>query len=160
MPNFQDFQRIFKTTKLERGLDDTPLTDDNIAELGRDIWDELLNDSESEHCFFTFAEYMEALRDSNLGFDYQLLADTNGRYTGCIWQTSTMKDNFDRFGGFLCIDAMKHGINKLLWPYTSITMYNEINSVCVACEAIICSERTESYNAMIQFVLKNCFELN
>ena len=29
---FQDFQRIFKTTKLERGLDDTPLTDDNIAE--------------------------------------------------------------------------------------------------------------------------------
>ena len=49
--NFQDFQRIFKTTKLDRGLDDTPLTDDNIAELGRDIWDELLNDSDSEHCF-------------------------------------------------------------------------------------------------------------
>ena len=39
--NFQDFPRIFKTTKLRR-LDDTPLTDDNIAELGRDIWDELL----------------------------------------------------------------------------------------------------------------------
>ena len=34
-------------------------------------------------------------------------------------------------------------------------MYNEINCVCVACEAIICSEREESYNAMIQFVLKN-----
>ena len=49
--NFQDFQRVFKTTKLDRGLDDTPLTDDNIAELRRDIWDELLNDSESEHCF-------------------------------------------------------------------------------------------------------------
>ena len=57
--NFQDFPRIFKTTKLRR-LDDTPLTDDNIAELGRDIWDELLNDSESEQCFFTFSEYMEA----------------------------------------------------------------------------------------------------
>ena len=121
----------------------------------RDIWDELLNDSESEHCFFTFAEYMEALRDSNVGFDYQLLADSNGRHTGCIWQTSTMKDNFDRFGGFLSIDAMKRGINKLLWPYMSITMYNEINCVCVACEAITCTEREESYNAMIQFVLKN-----
>ena len=66
-----------------------------------------------------------------------------------------MKDNFDRFGGFLSIDAMKRGINKLLWPYMSITMFNEINCVCVACEAIICSEREESYNAMIQFVLKN-----
>ena len=49
---FHDFQHIFKTTKLDRGLDDTSLTDDNIAELGRDIWDELLNDSKSEHCFF------------------------------------------------------------------------------------------------------------
>ena len=153
--NFQDFQRVFKTTKLERGLDDAPLSDDNIAELGRDIWDELLNDSESEQCFFTFAEYMEALRQSNIGFDYQLLQDTNGRYTGCIWQTATMKDNFDMFGGFLSIDAMKRGINKLLWPYMSITMFNELNSICVACEAIICSERDESYNAMIQFVLKN-----
>ena len=49
--------------------------------------------------FFTFYEYMEALRESNVGFDYQLLADTNGRYTGCIWQTSTKKGNFDKFGG-------------------------------------------------------------
>ena len=79
---------------------------------------------------------MEALRDSNSGFDYQLLEDTNGRYTGCIWQTSTMKEDFDSFGGFLSIDAMKCGINKLLWPYMYITLYNEINCVCVACEAI------------------------
>ena len=46
--------------------------------------------------------------------DSNIMADNNGRYTGCIWQTSTMKDNFDRFGGFLSIDAMKRGINKLL----------------------------------------------
>ena len=95
--NFQDFQQVFKTTKLDRGLDDTPLTDDNMAELGRDIWYELINDSESEHCFFTFAEYMEALQDSNVGLDYQLLADTDGRYIGCICQASIMKDNYDRF---------------------------------------------------------------
>ena len=153
--NFQDFQTVFKTTKIIKGLDDAPLTDDNIAELGRDTWDELLNDSETDHCFFTFAEYMQTLEDCNSGFDYQLLTDTNGRYTGCIWQTSTMKDNFDRFGGYLSIDAMKRGINKLLWPYMSITMFNEINSVCVGCEAIICSEREDAYKAMIQFVIKN-----
>ena len=33
-------------------------------------------------------------------------------------------------------------------------MYNEINCVCVVCDAIICLEREESYNVMIQFVLK------
>ena len=109
--NFQDSQQVFKTTKLDRWLDDTPLTDDNIAELGRDIWDELLNDSESEHCFFTFAEYMGVLRDCSIGFDYQLLTDSNGRHTGCVWQISTMKDNFDRFSGYLSIDALKRGIN-------------------------------------------------
>ena len=27
--SFQDFQQIFKTTKLDRGLDDTPLTEDS-----------------------------------------------------------------------------------------------------------------------------------
>ena len=50
--------------------------------------------------------------------------------------------------------VMKHGINKLLWPNMSITMYNEINSICVTCEAIICSEQEESYITLIQFVLK------
>ena len=98
---------------------------------------------------------MEALQDGNIDFNYQLLADTNGRCTGCIWQSSTMKDNFDRFGVFFSIDAMKRVINKLLWTYMSITMYNEIYHVCVACEAIICSEGEESYNTMIYFVFKN-----
>ena len=43
---------------------------------------------------------------------------------------------------------MKCGINKLLWPCVSITVYNEINCVCVAlCEAVICSEHKEVYNA-------------
>ena len=36
----------------------------------------------------------------------------------------------------------------------SITMYNEINYICVPCEAIICSEQEESYITLIQFVLK------
>lgn len=33
---------------------------------------------------------------------------------------------------------MKRDINKLLWPYMSITMYNEINSVCVYVIAADC----------------------
>ena len=37
----------------------------------------------------------------------------------------------------------------------SISMFNELNSVCVACEGIVCGERVEAYNAMLQFVLDN-----
>ena len=113
---FQDFQRIFKTTKLDRGLDDTPITDDNIAEPGRDIWDELLNNSESEHCFFIFSEYMEALRESNIGFDYQLLEDTDGRYTGCIWQTSNENIHVIVAYGFINQDCVT---NKFGLPHAT-----------------------------------------
>ena len=82
------------------------LTDDNIAELGKNIWDKLLNDSESEHCSCTFAEYIEVLQDSNVGFDYQLISDTKGGDTIYNWQTSTMKDNFDTYGGILSINTI------------------------------------------------------
>ena len=32
-------------------------------------------------------------------------------------------------------------------------MYNELNSVCIVCEDIVCGEQVEAYNAMVQFVL-------
>ena len=51
--------------------------------------------------------------------------------------------------------AMMRPINDMKWPYVSISMFNELNSVCVACEGIICGERVEAYNAMVQFVLDN-----
>ena len=52
-----------------------------------------------------------------------------------------MRDNFERFGGFVAVDAMKRGINNLDWPYMALTMYNELPMICVGCEGIIISER-------------------
>ena len=66
-----------------------------------------------------------------------------------------MRDNFDRFGGYVSMDAMMRPINDMKWPYVSISMFNELNPVCVACEGIVCGERVEAYNAMLTFVLEN-----
>ena len=66
-----------------------------------------------------------------------------------------MRDNFERFGGFFSTDAMLRPINEMEWPYMSISMYNELNSVCVACEGIFCGERVEAYKAMVDFILDN-----
>ena len=66
-----------------------------------------------------------------------------------------MRDNFKSFGGYTSIDAMMRPINDIKWLYVSISMFNELNSVCVACEGIVCGERVEAYNAMLQFVLDN-----
>ena len=34
-------------------------------------------------------------------------------------------------------------------------MYNGLNSLCVACEGIVCGERMEAYKAMIDFAVEN-----
>ena len=34
-------------------------------------------------------------------------------------------------------------------------MYNELNSVCVACKGIVYGERVEAYKGMVDFILDN-----
>ena len=66
-----------------------------------------------------------------------------------------MRDNFEQFGGYISINAMKRHINTLDCPYISVIMNNELNNVCLACEAILFSERIEGYKLVIQFILNN-----
>ena len=76
---------------------------------------------------------MKILHDANEVFEYELLIDYSATCTGCLWQTAIMRDNVDRFGGFFSLNAMWQGLNKFLWPCVYITMYNEIEQVCVGC---------------------------
>ena len=66
-----------------------------------------------------------------------------------------MRANFERFGGYISLDTMKRAINKWLWPYMSIVMYNELRKLCLGCEAIVCGEREDAYRFMIGFLIKN-----
>jgi len=152
---FQEFQHLFSSSKLEIGIDNLPITEDNIVEMSKEIWSDIINEKGySEKSFFTFTEFMRLMKKNHKGFEYRLLSNLKGEYTGCIWQTSVMRENFERFGGFISIDAMKRAINTNCWPYVSITMYNELERVCLGCEAILTSERNESYKAIIDFVLE------
>ena len=114
-----------------------------------------MNERSGGDTFCTFVEYMQLIAENNRGFQYQFLQNNTGTITGCVWQISVMRDNFERFGGYICIDAMKRHINTLDWPYISVVMNNELNNVCVACEAILYSERIEGYKSIIQFILDN-----
>ena len=66
-----------------------------------------------------------------------------------------MRDNFEQFGGFISLDTTKRAINKWLWLYMSVTMYNEMRMLCLGCEAITCGERVGAYEFMCQFLIKN-----
>ena len=115
----------------------------------------MMNEKSGGDTFCTFVEYMELIAENNKGFQYQFLQNNLGTITGCVWQTAVMRDNFDRFGAYICIDAMKRQINTLDWLYISVVMTNELNNVCVACEAILYTERIEGYKSIIQFILDN-----
>ena len=44
---------------------------------------------------------------------------------------------------------------KFLWLYVSVTMYNDMEQVCVGCEGIVCSKGDESYIAMTNFMISS-----
>ena len=51
--------------------------------------------------------------------------------------------------------TMMRGINKWLWPYMAIAMYNELNKVCIACEAIMIAKRSHAYAFLVIFLFEN-----
>ena len=153
--DFNDFQNFFSSSKLEIGVDNIPMSDDNIVAISKEVWTDIINEKGyDEKSFLTFVEFMKLLQESNQGFEYRLMKNLEGMYTGCVWQTATMRFNFERFGSFISIDAMNREINMMEWPYISVTMYNELDKVCLGCEAIMTAERHEAYSAIIDFMLE------
>lgn len=74
---------------------------------------------------------------------------------GILWMTATMRRQYELFGGYICLDMMKRGINKLLWPYAAVAMYDDKRNICIACEGILCGERYDMYEFMASFLHKN-----
>ena len=85
---FQDFQNIYKTSKLHAGIDDIPLSDDNIAQMGKDLWLDIMNDDNCEDSMITFKEYMLNLKDQNdtmLCYNLCLTIPIKGQYMTSMW---------------------------------------------------------------------------
>ena len=68
----------------------------------------------NEDFIVTFKDRMELPKKSNKGFYYELFHDTKGKCSDCVWQTATIRDNFEIFGRFVALDAMKRKLNYLL----------------------------------------------
>ena len=128
------------------------MSNEDVAVVAKELWEDTTSNDPNEDAFITCEECLELLKQSNKGFRCQLLNDTTGKCTGCVWQTSTMRDNFERFGGFVVLGAMKRELNYLLWPHMEITMQDELNMIYLVCEAILMSERKEACKALISFV--------
>ena len=63
-----------------------------------------------------------------------------------------MRDNFERFRGFIYWNIVKHRINKFLYPYVTVAMYNDLEEIYIRYECIMTPERIEGYNFVLDFI--------
>ena len=135
-----EFQSICNTSNIEPSLDNEPFYDDDVTVIDKELWEEIMSNDPNEDAIITFQEHMELLKQSNKDFFCQFFNDTTGKCTGCVYQTSTMRDNLEMFGVFAVLDAMKRELNSLLWPHVTIAMHDELSMICLGCKAIAASE--------------------
>ena len=153
------FKEVANDSELLGGLDNqSDLTDDEVYDLFHSICQEITTTGKTnEEMFFSFREYMHLLATRCKGFSYKVLTQTSGLkkdLLGIIWMTATMRRNFELFGSFISLDMMKRGLNKMLFPYTAVTMLDESTNICLACEGIVIGELDEMYKAQANFLME------
>jgi hypothetical protein len=156
-PSYENFKVASNDSDFLGGIDDEiDIDDDTANEIAREFWLEFLTDINSDSSsIVTFLQYMSLLQSQTTEFVYEFATDSYGKVDGLVWQTATMRSNFERYGGYISFDTMKREINKWLWPYMSIVMYNEHKIMCLDCKGIMYGERVGRYKFMCNFLIRN-----
>ena len=55
--------------------------------------------------------------------------------------------------GKISPDSMFRTINSWNWPYMAISMYNELNMLCLGCKGFMCGEHLDAYSFMTHFLI-------
>ena len=105
-------------------------------------------------------DYLELIKSRAKGFVYRLASEAilvpgmsnRRKLLGVLWQTATMRRNFELFGGYLCLDMMMRGLNTLAWPYVAAAMYDDDDKLVIGCEGILCGERVDMYGCLSKFM--------
>ena len=143
--DYESFKNVINDSVLLSGIDDAAMLDNNEAyQLAYSICQEVLESSnKDEAAIFSFRGYLDLICTRAKRFSYEILSDINAskkKLLGILWMTATMRRNFELFGSSICLDMMKSGINKFLWPYIAVVMYDKANHICIACKGIVCGE--------------------
>ena len=142
-----------KQTNNILGIDYEAQTKDLAIKHSEDVWKSILSDNSSSQLqdnSWSLHAYMEKMAKDCPGFTYRLAHDSHGVCNGVLWMTASMRENFRRYGSYICLDAMKRGINSFLWHYFGVVMINDVNANCLAAEGMIVAEREDAYNFIIQ----------
>ena len=130
---------------------------DEAAAAAKDIWHTVMNESSPTEGEVTILlTYMKEMKRMYDGFDYCISYESGtNKITGFVWMTSVMRASLQKYGTYLTLDAMKHELNTLHWPYIAPTLKRDDLTICVGCEAIILAEAHDAYT----WVVNSMFEM-
>ncbi|KAL7532704.1 hypothetical protein ACHAWF_004217 [Thalassiosira exigua] len=137
------FKSQIAESSLLGGIDDIPdLNDDEAYSLAQSLWLEIEEtETNREESLFSFVEYLKLIQSRAKGFAYELVTNQFNKHDnvkkkkllGVLWQTATMRKNFELFGDYIGLDVMKKGFSSLLWMYMAVAMYDESTKICIGC---------------------------
>jgi hypothetical protein len=142
--DYNIFKAVVNSSDMLNGIDnEVSLDDDEAYEFVHFLWLEVVGTTNKDKGLFSFIEYLDLIRSKAKGFTYKIAESTSNLYTSnngkkllkVIWHTATMRRKFELFGDFLGLNMIKQGINTLLWPYFSVTMYMKYQKYALSVKA-------------------------
>ena len=157
--DYEEFKDVINNNTLLEGIDNQPdMDNDEVHAISTKLWLEVMNENNnkgSNEVFVSFTNYLELIKQGAKGFAYKLATDDNGVMKAFVVQTAKMRADYERFGKYHCHEMMGRDITWLLWNYVSVSIYNEMNVLCLGCEGIMCWERKEAYQFVTDFLSRN-----
>ena len=156
--NFNDFEKLLDNRESFQQFELNTINEDEATFAVTSLWKDYVdamkfdNDLENEEAHLkteNFHLFLQLISQKVKGFTYQLATDSQNKCNGVIWMTASMRSNYERFGSYISLDCMKRELNKSIWPYFAISMINDVNKVCVGCEALLIGERDEAYKFIL-----------
>jgi hypothetical protein len=101
-PDYASFAETMDDGVFLDGIDnDFDLDDDHATQLATELWLEILGGNEdSSDTIINIQQYMELIASKAKGFVYAFALDSEGKANGLVWQTATMRRNFEIWGIF------------------------------------------------------------
>jgi hypothetical protein len=94
--------------------------------------------------------YLNSLAACDPTFTYRIGTSADGSITGFVWQTGTMRRDYELFGDVLFVDCLGRPLNDKGWPINTIAMLDGEKKVCLPCEGFTIQESIDGYAWMIQ----------
>jgi len=114
-PDYKLFKQSLKNPDIVGSINNKAITDDEALLIAKDVWVCLMqeNDFSTDCSEVRFLEYLDMIANKAKGFVYEVARDGSGAVVGAVWQTATMRDTFERFEDYICLDVMKRELNHL-----------------------------------------------